>query len=113
MLRILGSTKRLCDGVTRRDWLSAGALGVLGLSLADFVGLERVHGAAPSASSFGRARNVILLYLFGGPSQLETFDTKPEAPVEVRGPLGAIASALAGCNISEHLPRVAQVMDRV
>ena len=112
MLRILGSPKKLCSGLTRRDWLSAGALSVLGLSLPDFLRLQQAQ-AAPPTGSFGRAKNVILLYLFGGPSHLETFDFKPDAPVEVRGPLRPIASTLPGCEVCEHLPRVAQVMDRV
>jgi hypothetical protein len=106
MLRILGSPKRLCNGVTRRDWLSAGALSMLGLSLADVLRFQQAQAAAPHSSapsgSFGRAKNVILLYLFGGPSHLETFDCKPEAPVEVRGQFGTIATSLPGCDISEH-----------
>jgi hypothetical protein len=112
MLRILGSPKRLCNGLTRRDWLSAGTLGLLGLTLGDVERLQAAQTTGP-AGSFGRAKNVILLYLFGGPSQLETFDCKPEAPVEVRGQFQAIASSLPDCFVSEHLPRVARVMDRV
>ncbi|MGE0607404.1 MAG: DUF1501 domain-containing protein [Pirellulales bacterium] len=115
MLRILGSPKQLCNGVTRRDWLAAGSLGVLGLSLPDVLRLQQAQAAPgnPPAASFGKAKNVILLYLFGGPSQLETFDFKPDAPAEVRGAFQPIASALPGCDVCEFLPHVAQVMDRV
>ena len=112
MLRILGSPKRLCNGVTRRELLFAGSLG-FGLSAA-----APALAAAPAyqtaqPKSFGRAKNVILLYLFGGPSHLEFCDLKPDAAAEVRGELKPIATSLAGCEICEHLPRVARIMDRV
>ena len=121
MLRILGSPKRLCDGVTRRELLLAGSLGCgLGAVGLNAVSLGAAPGEAPAASdfsarpkSFGRAKNVILLYLFGGPSHLEFCDPKPQAAVEVRGELQPIATSLPGCEICEHLPRVARIMDRV
>src|SRR5262245_22713336 len=111
MLRILGAPKRLCDGLTRRDLLLAGGLSACGL------GLGEVSSASPSdeqrRQGFGRAKNVILLYLFGGPSHLDTLDMKPDAPAEVRGDFRPIRSRLPGCDVCEHLPRMAQVMDRV
>jgi hypothetical protein len=116
MLRILGSPKKLCDGWTRRDMLCAGGLGLLGLGLADFLRLTEAQAAAPAtpaAPHFGRARACILLYLYGAPSQLETFDMKPDAPVEVRGELKPIRSRLPGCDVCELLPNAARVMDRV
>src|SRR6185312_14691101 len=61
---------------------------------------------------FGRAKACILLYLYGAPSQLETFDPKPEAPLEVRGELGTIATAVPGLRVCEGLPRLARVLDR-
>src|SRR5262245_49704202 len=103
MLRILGSPKRLCDGLTRREWLIAGGLGLAGTAAAS--------AAAPTAG-LGRAKNVILLYLFGGPSQLDTFDPKPDAPAEVRGDMGSISTTLPGLRVSELLPKVARIMDR-
>jgi len=115
MLRILGSAKRLCNGLTRRELLLAGGLG-MGLSLADVLAIKQVEAATPAgtpSSSFGQAKNVILLYLFGGPSHLEFCDLKPEAPVEVRGDLKPIRSTLPGCDVCEHLPNVARIMDRV
>lgn len=119
MLQVLGGPKQLCNGVTRRNLLTAGGLGLFGLNFPSLALADTVGGtpAAPSSSDaipgFGSAKNVILLYLFGGPSHLETFDMKPQAPVEVRGELKPIASSLPGCDVCEHLPHVAQVMDRV
>src|SRR5205814_4126358 len=115
VLRVLGSRKRLCDGTTRRDFLQVGALGALGLGLDAFFHLQDAQAARPDppSSSFGRAKNVILLYLFGGPSHLETLDMKPDAAAEVRGAFKPIRSRLPGCDVCEHLPHLAQVMDRV
>ncbi len=119
MLQVLGGPKRLCNGMTRRDLLSVGGLSLLG------VGHPAWTPTAPSAETlaekssdttlpgFGRAKNVILLYLFGGPSHLEMCDMKPAAPMEIRGQFQSIASSLAGCDVCEHLPKMAQVMDRV
>ncbi|MBI5760146.1 MAG: DUF1501 domain-containing protein [Planctomycetales bacterium] len=119
MLHMLGGRKRLCNGVTRRDLLSIGGLSLMGVGLPALVPVfaKADSSAAKSAESalpgFGRAKNVILLYLFGGPSQLDTLDMKPLAPVEIRGTLQPIASSLSGLEICEHLPNMAQVMDRV
>jgi hypothetical protein len=105
MLRILGSPKRSCDGVTRRDLLRAGSLALL-------TGSANAAPTAPAPRT-AKAKNVILLYLFGGPSQLDTFDPKPDAPAEVRGEMKAIRTVVPGLDINEHLPNVARVMDRV
>ncbi|MCI0456180.1 MAG: DUF1501 domain-containing protein [Gemmataceae bacterium] len=114
MLRILGSPKTLCDGLTRRDMLQAGALGALGLGLADYFRLSAAQTAPASPQrSFGRAKACILLYLYGAPSQLETFDMKPDAPAEIRGELRPIRSSLPGLDVCELLPNLARVMDRV
>jgi hypothetical protein len=115
MLRILGSPKRLCTGFTRRDFLHAGGLGLFGLGLGDYFRLADLQ-AAPTrtpARGFGRARACILLYLYGAPSQLETFDMKPDAPPEIRGELRPIRSSLPGLDVCELLPNLARVMDRV
>jgi hypothetical protein len=114
MLRILGSPKRLCNGWTRRDLLRAGSLSLLGLGLADFLRLAEVTASpVPTPRSFGRAKACILLYLYGSPSQLETFDMKPNAPVEIRGEMKPIRSSVPGLDLCEHLPHTARVMDRV
>jgi hypothetical protein len=114
MLRILGSEKKLCDGVSRRDMLWAGGLSLFGLGLGDYLRLtaaQAADGAAPR--SFGRAKSCILLYLYGSPSQLELADMKPDAPLEVRGELKPIRSALPGCDVCELLPNVARILDRL
>ncbi len=80
MIRVLGGPKRLCDGLTRRDLLHVGSLGLLGLGLPTG-GLARAGSPrSPEAAGFGRAKACILLFLYGSPSQLETFDPKPDAP---------------------------------
>jgi hypothetical protein len=112
MIRVLGSDKRFCDGLTRRDLLHIGALGPLGLSLAGWARAQPA-GAAPSANGFGKAKRCLLLYLWGSPSQLETFDPKPDAPVEVRGEFRSIPTTLPGVRIGEILPRTARLLDRV
>jgi len=85
--------------------LLAGGLGMLGV--------DAMANPPTTDRTFGSAKNVILLYLFGGPSHIETFDMKPDAPPEVRGPFKAIRTKLPGADINEHLPRVASIMDRV
>lgn len=113
MLRLLGSPKRCCDGLTRRDWLEVGGLGLLGLGASDLLrATSLANEPTPSHSSFGKAKSCILLYLYGAPSQLETFDPKPEAPAEIRGELGTIQSVLPGIRVGELLPKVARVLDR-
>jgi uncharacterized protein (DUF1501 family) len=95
---------KLCNGLTRRDFLRAGALsaGAVGLSLSE---LAQVQAKADSAAS--RDVNCILLFLVGGPSHLDTWDLKPNAPTEVRGPFRPIRTAVAGVEISEHFPLMA------
>src|SRR5262245_56052478 len=105
MLRILGSHRKLCDGLSRRDFLRVGARGVGTAALPE-------AAARPVVAGFGKAKSVILLFLYGGASQLETFDPKPDAPAEVRGPLGSIQSRIPGCRVGEGLPRVAAILDR-
>lgn len=91
-------------GWTRRGFLQAGGLGALGL------GLKAGAWTTPPAPG---ERSVILLLLVGGPSQIDTFDPKPDAPIDVRGPFSTIATAVPGVRVCEHLPRLARRMDRV
>lgn len=113
MIRVLGSHKRFCDGLTRRDLLHVGALAPFGLTLADWSRAAATPAPASAISGFGSAKRCILLYLWGSPSQIDTFDPKPDAPAEVRGALGSIQSALPGFRVGEVLPRIARVLDRV
>jgi hypothetical protein len=108
MLRIDGHRRTACDGITRRTLLEAAGAGMLGLSLPGVLRAEARGDRRPAS----RARSVIFLYLFGGPSQLETFDLKPGAPERIRGPFRPIASRTPGLLIGEHLPRLAGVSDR-
>src|SRR3954452_16736320 len=113
MLRVLGSNKVFCDGLTRRDLLHVGALAPFGLSLAHWSRATEGTPSAPAASGFGSAKRCILLYLWGSPSQIDTFDPKPDAPREVRGALGSIPTAIPGVRVGEVLPRIARMLDRV
>lgn len=105
MLRVLGSPKRLCDGVTRRELLQAGGISLLGLGLGEL--------AEAAASGRPPAKHVILLFLYGAVSQLDTLDPKPDAPQDIRGPFGTIPTRLPGVRLGEHLPRLASMLDRV
>ena len=109
VLRILGSTRLLSGKWRRRELLKAGALGLLGMPLA---GARLTAAANPQLQGFGRAKRCLLLYIYGAWSQLDTFDPKPLAPVEIRGEFDAIDSCLPGVRVCEHLPRSAQVLDR-
>ena len=98
-----------CDGLTRRDFLHAGSLSVLGLGLP---GMQALVNAGVAAAA-RRDLNCILLFLVGGPSQLDTWDMKPDAPEEVRGPFRPIATKVPGVQVSEIFPRLATMMDQV
>src|SRR5262249_30914266 len=112
MLQILGSRKTLCNGLTRRDFLAAGGLALAGLGTSPARQASAAAARAARAPSFGKARSVILLFLYGGASQLETFDVKPEAPVEIRGGPGSMPPPVPGSRVGEGLPRLARVIDR-
>src|SRR5262245_18254445 len=102
---------RHCDGLTRRDILRAGELGFGGLSLPGLFALENRAAVSSRVASRNRARSVILLFLSGGPSHLDMFDLKPDAPEEIRGTFRPVATRARGMSISEHLPRMARVAD--
>src|SRR5437016_2564354 len=95
-----------CDGLTRRDFLHAGIIPILGLSLPAFLA-QKAAGAVQD-----RDINCIMLFLVGGPSQLDTWDPKPEAPPEVRGPFQPTATNVPGMHISEIFPRMARHADK-
>ncbi len=115
MLRILGNRKTLCNGLTRRDLLHVGGLGAFGFMLSDFFATRRLAGAegADGRNKFGRAKSCILIYKYGSPPQHETFDPKPDAPVEIQGELKAIRTNVPGIHICERLPKTARIMDRL
>jgi hypothetical protein len=109
MIRVLGRANQACDGITRREMLRMGGLSLFGLSLEDLLRAEAVQGGK---SAPGKAKSVILLYLFGGPAVQETFDPKPAAPLEYRGTFGSIPTSVPGVHFCEYLPRMAQWMNR-
>lgn len=103
-----------CDGFRRRDLMRIGGLTALGLGMGDLFQAQRVSGAAsPFALNRPRAKSCILIWLDGGPSHLETFDPKPDAPTEVRGPLDTIATRIPGVRLGECLPLTASMLDDV
>jgi uncharacterized protein (DUF1501 family) len=108
MLQLTGKgTAHTCDGLTRRDFLQAGTLGAIGLSLPQLMQLEAA-GAVPKDDD----RAVIMIFNLGAPSQVDTFDPKPEAPEEIRGPFKPISTASPDIQITEILPRHAKLADR-
>lgn len=109
MLRLGIQRVRTGRRISRRALLYAGGLGVAGLTLADLARLE----ASPHVGRADRtARSLILLWLWGGPSHLDTFDPKPQAPVQYRGPFAPIATRIPGVQICELLPHLAARADR-
>src|SRR5262245_61111380 len=113
MLTVLGRGVRLCDGLTRREALRVGGLGVSGLLWGHWLSAR----AAPSRDKklpgrFGRAKACILVFNYGGPSHIDTFDLKPDAPKEIRGEFKPIATRVPGVAITEHLPRLAALANR-
>jgi len=104
------NVSRNCEGVSRRDVLKVGALSFFGLTLPDFLALQSAQAAAASGP---KAEAVILLWCSGGPSHLDTFDPKPDAPSEIRGDFKAISTNVDGIQLSEHLPNTAKVMDKI
>ena len=106
MLRITGQPVRHCDGVTRREFLTAGALGVGSLTLADLLRAESEFGVGSSRKA------IINVHLDGGPPQMDMIDLKPDAPSEVRGEFSPISTVLPGFQVSELMPRLAATADR-
>ena len=101
---------KFCDGLTRRDFLHAGALAPLGLTLADLFAQQAA--AAPREGRRGRDVNCIMIVLCGGPSHIDTWDPKPEAPAEVRGPFRTVPTRVPGIRMTEIFPRTAQHTDK-
>ncbi len=114
MLRIESSGRQqLCDGMNRRRFIEVGSLSAFGLGLG-LSGLLKHEATAAESGTFQQQskRSVIMIWQHGGPSQLDTFDMKPLAPAEIRGPWQPIASSLPGLDVSELCPEQAKVMDK-
>src|SRR5262245_25131080 len=112
MWRILGSHRRLCDRMIRRDFLQVGGISLFGLGLDRALRAAETSAAGDVERQFGRAKSCILLYLYGSPCQLETFDVHRDAPLEIRGELGTIPTSIPRFPIVELLPETARIIDR-
>jgi hypothetical protein len=114
MISFLGQKTKLCDGLSRREWMRVGGLSAFGLSLAQ---LQTAHTnpIAPSGlgNSFGKAKRCIVLFMLGGPPQHETWDPKPNAPSEIRGDFGTIPTATPGYHVGELMPLTARLTERI
>jgi hypothetical protein len=113
MLRVHDQPIRLCDGLSRREWLRVGGLGAFGLSLPAFLTGRAAAKPAGAGAAFGKAKRCIVLFHLGGPPQHETWDPKPDAPAEIRGEFKPIASATPGLFVGELMPRVARHTDKI
>ncbi|MBX9622925.1 MAG: DUF1501 domain-containing protein [Gemmataceae bacterium] len=111
MLTLLGSPRRCCDGRTRRETLTAGALSLLGGGF-DLPNLFAAEARKPADARPGKAKNVILLYLLGGAATQDMWDLKPDAPAEIRGEFRPVDTSAPGVRICEHLPLTAKWMHR-
>src|SRR5438552_4074874 len=106
MLTIYGPRQRFCDGISRRNFLKIGALGLGGLTLPQLLQAEAQSGIRRSHKA------VIMIFLPGGPSHQDIFDLKMDAPSEIRGEFKPIETNVSGIQICEHLPKIAKVMDK-
>jgi hypothetical protein len=103
-----------CEKFHRRDFMRVGALSFLGLSLSKYYALaDEVKKAAPTGQTTGTADSVVLIWLAGGPSHLDTFDIKPDAPLEIRGSFSAKETKAKGIQIAETMPRIGEQMDKL
>jgi hypothetical protein len=110
MLNLTGAGHaHTCTGATRRDFLQVGTLGAIGLGLPQWLAAREAGQLSPEADR----RSCILIFNLGAPSQLDTFDMKPQAPAEVRGPFQPISTNVSGIQLSEILPQHAKIADKL
>ena len=115
MLVIPGVCGRTCEGVSRRDFLRVGSLGLFGVSLAKVLSLQTVQASTSALAGmkgFGSAKSVIILFLQGGPSHIDIWDPKPDAPSNIRGEFKAIKTKVPGIWLSETMPKLAGQVDK-
>jgi len=113
MFTFRARSAKLCDGLSRRDVLHVGGLGALGLTLPSLLAQEARAAVPVIRPSGGKAKSCILLFLMGGPPQHSTWDPKPEAPAEVRGEIGPIATNVPGVQFGELMPKLAAMADKL
>src|SRR5437867_1681157 len=112
MLTFWGQKQGFCDGVNRRNFLKVGAFGA-GLSLADLLRLRASASAPAGRGSQTRQKSAIMIYLPGGPSHMDMYDLKPNAPAEFRGEFKPIDTNVPGVQICEHFPLQARMWDKL
>ena len=115
MLSIPGRPVRTCEGVSRRELMRIGGAGLIGLNLPDFLAMK-ARAASPAkteSKTSGRAKSVLLVFLQGGPSHIDIWDPKPDAPSNIRGEFKAIKTKVDGIQVSETMPMLADVMDKI
>jgi hypothetical protein len=103
---------RVCEGLTRRQWLRIGGLGAAGLGLSDLLRNPVTARESSRSRSWGRGRSCILCFLFGAPTQQDIWDLEPDAPADVRGEFRPIATSVPGIRLGEHIPRIARSAQR-
>ena len=106
MLELVGSKSKLCDGITRRSFLNVGSLALGGISLPQLLRADELSGNKT------KHKSVIMIFLPGGPSHLDIWDPKPDAPAEIRGEFQPIQTSIPGYHMCEHMPGLAQNLDR-
>ena len=112
MFSIFGDRIRTRNGISRREMLRVGGLGFSGLMLSDLLRTRATAATRIQAGQFGKAKACILIFNYGGPSHLDMWDLKPDAPKEIRGEFKPIATSVPGIAIAEHLPRLAKLANR-
>src|SRR5437762_6793891 len=115
MLTLAHEGVQLCDGLTRREWLRVGGLGLFGLSMPELLrsGQAAAKTAPPLGPGAGKAKACIVLFLMGGPTQHSTWDPKPDAPAEIRGEFKPISTVTPGLMVSELMPLTARITDKI
>src|SRR4029077_13805773 len=113
MLSIPGKPGATCDGMRRREMLRVGGAGLLGLSLGQLLAAEaKAESGGKKANGFGSAKNFIFVFLQGGPSHLDIWDPKPDAPDNIRGDFAPIKTNVDGIQLSETMPLLAKQADK-
>src|SRR6201986_1795309 len=114
MLSIPGRSGATCDGVSRREMLRVGGAGLLGLSLSQLLAGEARAEAigGKKRDGFGSAKNFIFVFLQGGPSHLDIWDPKPDAPDNIRSDFKSIKTKLTGVGVTDVMPNLARVLDK-
>jgi hypothetical protein len=112
MLTFLGRPQRFCDGLNRRNFMKIGAFGA-GVTLADVLRAQAAKKAGSPSAAVSTPKSAIMVYLPGGPSHMDMWDLKPDAPAEFRGEFSPISTSVSGVRVSEHFPLQAKMWDKL